>query len=102
MEKYKQLCVWPGTIVGLDKKGEFESFMFDEFKVRVKYECEVLTKPYFDEGGKVIPETGGRNDLFFYLHNNDISKFAIQRLSMGIRWWEDCVSYNDCRGIYTE
>jgi len=29
------------------------------------------------------------DDLFFYIADKDISKFAVPRLQMGIRWWED-------------
>jgi hypothetical protein len=36
-----------------------------------------------------VEGTGGRNDVFFYVHDNDIDKFSVPRLSMGIRWWED-------------
>ena len=40
-------------------------------KVDVHFETEVKTLP--DETGE-----GGRNDLFFYIADNDISKFAVQ------------------------
>lgn len=73
---FTQLCVWPGTIVGKDGIDEFEEFMKENFKSRVKYETEVVLD-------------SGRNDLFFYIHTDDIMKFAVPRLSYGIRWWED-------------
>ena len=75
-KKFEQLCVWPATIVGKDQIKEFEKFMKKEFKSRVKYETEVVLK-------------NGRNDLLFYIHTDDINKFAVPRLSYGIRWWED-------------
>ena len=78
-----QLCVWPACKVGNKKKQlEFLAFMKETFDVRVKYADEVLTLP--DASGK-----GGRNDLFFYVHNEDIPKFAVKRLPYGISWWED-------------
>ena len=82
--KFNQLCVWPGTVVGDSKKvqEDFVKFFKDELGVTVKYETEVKTLP--DETGP-----GGRNDLFFYIADDDISKFAVPRLSMGIRWYED-------------
>lgn len=88
---YTQLCVWQGTIVGKKKVGEFTKFMKDEFGARVKYEAEVKTLPdaYKDE------TTGGRNDLFFYVHNEDILAFALKRLKVGIRWWEDVLGNGD-------
>jgi hypothetical protein len=84
MKKFNQLCVWPGTIVGKDQIKDFENFMLENVGVRVKYMEEVKTLPTPGEEG-----TGGRNDVFFYIHDKDISKFALPRLSMGIRWWED-------------
>ena len=102
MEKYTQLCVWPGIIIGADKKEEFEQFIKTEMNTRVKYYPEVETLPDLDKNKEPIPDTGGRNDLFFYVHSDDISKFAVPRLSMGIRWWEDVVKYNDnSRHLYT-
>lgn len=74
--KFNQLCVWPSTEVGKERVKEFVKFMKDEFKSRVQYVDEVILK-------------NGRNDLFFYIHDDDINKFAVPRLSYGIRWWED-------------
>ena len=80
--QFNQLCVWPGTVVGKDEITALEAFFKDEMGVTIKYETEVITLP--DETGP-----GGRNDLFFYIADDDISKFAVPRLSMGIRWYED-------------
>ena len=100
--QFTQLCVWPGVIVGQEEKQDFENFMLDSFNVRVKYHTEVQTQPDLDESGNPVPETGGRNDLFFYVHTDDIANFAVARLKAGIRWWEDVVGYNDNRHLYTE
>lgn len=86
MEQFNQLCVWPATIVGKDRIQEFNDFMHDEFGIRSKYECEVE-----------LPS--GRNDLLFFIHQDDVMKFAIERLEYGIRWWED-VFYNNQDGEY--
>ena len=83
--KFNQLCVWPGTVVGKDEITALEAFFKDEMGVTVKFETEVKTLP--DTPG--CTETGGRNDVFFYIADDDISKFAIPRLQMGIRWYED-------------
>jgi hypothetical protein len=100
---YIQLCVWPGTILGDNSPEDLEKFFLDEMNTRVKYKCEVKTKPDLDESGNPIPDTGGRNDLFFYVHSEDIGHFAIPRLKMGIRWWEDVISYNDnSHHLYSE
>ena len=102
MNQSKQLCVWPGTVLGKSTPQELEQFFLDEMGVRVKYYTEVKTLPDLDEYGEPIPDTGDRNDLFFFIHDDDTSKFALPRLRMGIRWWEDVVKYNDNRHLYTE
>ena len=86
-KEFNQLCVLEGTVVGNSKKvqEDFVKFFKDEMGVDVHFETEVKTLP--DEPGCTL--TGGRNDLFFYIADNDISKFAVPRLRMGIRWWED-------------
>ena len=99
MNKYNQLCLWSGTVVGEDQVQSFEDH-FKELGFRVKYEIEVTTKPDI-ENGEVVDDTGGRNDLLFYIHDDDIGIFAVPRLNMGIRWWEDVVSYNDNSHLYT-
>ena len=68
MKKYNQLCVWPATVVGKDDVKDLEDFFKKEMDVRVKYKTEVLTNPDLDENGNEVPDTGGRNDLFFYVH----------------------------------
>jgi hypothetical protein len=68
----------------------------------VKYHTEVKTKPDIDENGEIVPGTGRRNDLFFYVHSDDISGFAVKRLQIGIRWWEDMIVYNDNAHLYSE
>jgi len=93
---FSQVCVWPATIVGEDKISEFEEFMKSEFNARVKYLEEIKTLP--GDGGE-----GGRNDVFFSVHKDDIGHFSIPRLQYGIRWIEDVLApgnYND--PIYPE
>jgi hypothetical protein len=101
MENFTQLCVWPGTIVGTESKDDFEKFFLDEMEVRVQYLTEVKTLPDRDVNGMPVRETGDRNDCFFYVHSEDVGKFARPRLAMGIRWWEDVIKYNDNSHLYT-
>jgi hypothetical protein len=84
MENFSQVCVWEGTVVGADDIKTFEDWVQDVWKVRAKYCEEVLTLPTPGVEG-----TGGRNDLFFRIHDEDIQKFAVPRISIGVRWWED-------------
>ncbi len=101
MENFTQLCVWPATVLGDSTPQDLESFFLNEMKTRIKYHTEIQTLPDLDSAGNPIPETGGRNDVFFYVHSDDIVNFAVPRLQMGIRWWEDVVKYNDNRHMYT-
>ena len=84
MEDFNQVCVWEGTVVGKEEVKNFEEWIQNEFGVRAKYCEEVETLPTPGEEG-----TGGRNDLFFRVHNDDVQKFSVPRLLVGIRWWED-------------
>ena len=81
-KQFNQLCVMEGTLMPEGGAKELESFFKDEMGVEVRFETQVKTLP--DETGE-----GGRSDLFFYIADDDISKFAVPRMSMGIRWWED-------------
>lgn len=91
---FTQLCVWEGVTLDGFTIQEFENYMFDNFGTRIKHETEVTTLPDLDGNGNQIPETGGRNDVFFYAHTDDIPKFAVPRLQAGIRWWEDVINNN--------
>ena len=86
--QFNQLCVLQGCLMPEGGAKELESFFKDEMGVTVKFETEVKTLPDTPE----CTETGGRNDVFFYIADDDISKFAVPRLSMGIRWYEDVLS----------
>ena len=101
---FVQLCVWPGTTLLDATPKEFEDWMAskDGLEVRIKFECEVKTLPDLDDFEDPIPDTGGRSDLFFYVHVDDQDAFAIKRIPLGIRWWEDVIKYNKgSRHLYT-
>jgi hypothetical protein len=91
---FKQLCVWPGIVLEDSTTKDLEDFFMNEMGVRIKYHTEIQTYPDLDSNGSPIEGTGGRNDLFFFVHAEDINKFSVRRLGMGIRWWEDVISYN--------
>tara|TARA_S200002703_G_scaffold117328_1_gene102941 strand:- start:4099 stop:4461 length:363 start_codon:yes stop_codon:yes gene_type:complete len=97
MSKFNQLCVLQGTIMPDGGAEELEKFFKEEMGVTVKFETQVKTLPDTPE----CTETGGRNDLFFYIADDDIGKFAVPRLQMGIRWWEDVLG-NGGGNLYTE
>ena len=94
---YVQVCVWSATVVGANNIEEFEQFFLDEMNTRVQYLEEIETGPDYKDG-RPVPDTGGRNDLFFAVHKDDVMNFAVPRLAMGIRWIEDCYLNADERG----
>ena len=88
LPNYTQVCIFPGLLVDQDKIQEFTDQIKEVFDTRVQYLETILTKPDVDN-----PEnTGGRSDVFFAVHQDDIEKFAVKRLQYGIRWIEDAMS----------
>ena len=86
---YDQVCIWPGTLVGEKDIELFEKFFLKEFGTRVQYLESIVTKP---DVGDFSGETGGREDVFFTVHKDDIEKFTIPRFRLGIKWIEDVLS----------
>lgn len=94
-KNFNQVVVWEGTTVlspGIEDSiriKEFINFIKTEFKgVRAQYLEEIKTFPD-KKNGKLIEGTGGRSDLLFAVHKDDIEKFAVARLAYGMRWIED-------------
>jgi len=96
--KFTQLCVWPSTTLGENTVEDLVQFFVDTFDTRIKFEEIVLTLPD-KKDGIIVKDTGGRSDIFFYAHTDDLSKFSVPRLNYGIRWWEDVVG-NGSHQIY--
>ena len=85
------LVVWEGTVVEPNEVDEFEEWVQEEFGVSAQYETQYETLPTM-QLGEPVQNTGGRNDLLFWVSQEDIGKFAIPRLAYGMRWWSDAVS----------
>ena len=89
---YTQMCVWPSTIVEPGDEDKVQDFFKEQFGLKnpVHVVGCVITQP--DKvNGEPVPDTGGRCDFLFFVHNDDIGKFAVPRLQYGISWWEDVV-----------
>ena len=99
-EGFDLVCVWPATLVDKEQISEFEDWFKNEFGIECQYLEEVKTFPDRDEDGNIVEDTGGRNDVFFAIKNEDVPKFAIKRLGYGIRWAEDAVPQDE--NIYPE
>ena len=100
---FNQLCVWQGVTLSEDQYEDFVDFFAESLNTRIQLMEVVLTNPDLDDG-EPIPETGGRSDILFYVHDEDIEHFAIARLQLdgAPRWWEDVVSYNDNSHLYDQ
>lgn len=89
---FTQVCVWLGTVVADDEISEMVSFFKKKMGVRVQYLESIVTGPDSGDGAIGIcgvAGTGGRVDVFLAVHDDDIAKFALARLGLGIRWIED-------------
>lgn len=95
--KFNQLCVWQGTVLGDSTVKDFTNFFKEKFNTRIQFCEEVITN-----GSVERNEKGGRHDILFYIHDDDISHFALSRFEIGIRWWEDVVFYNDGSYLYDQ
>lgn len=90
-DNFKQPVVWPGTIVTDDQTAELEAFILAELGSRAKYIGCFYTLP--GDGGN-----GSRADAIFYVHSEDLNKFAVRRFQFGMRWVEDVLD-NEARRI---
>lgn len=88
---YTQVCVWEGCLVPPEQLEQFKQFMLDELHARVQFLETIPTLPDV-ENGRAVEGTGGRHDVFFAVHKEDVNKFAVPRLSYGIRWVEDVMN----------
>jgi hypothetical protein len=98
---YSQVCIIMGAAIPPEAQKHytafFEKLFKAEFGVRVQYLETILTKPDLDEDGNPVPETGGRSDIFFAIHDDDVLSFSTSRLKLSAygftpRWVEDVLS----------
>jgi hypothetical protein len=95
---YNQVAVWPATILNESEYEDFKSFVAEHCAgTRVEVLGTFETLPDMQDGVPV-PETGGRRDVYFRIHNEDVAKFAIPRFQFGMRWLEDVLD-NDASHV---
>ena len=85
MKTYQQVSVLQGLELSGMTPDDFEKLIMKEFSVRTKYLETIVTLP--DSNGP-----GGRSDVMIAVHNEDISRYSVARLSFGGRWFEDVVN----------
>lgn len=85
--KFEQVCVWPFTLCEQNEAEAFTAFFADKFGVKVKFIGE----------NKVNDK---QTDVLFYIASDDIGKFAVPRLQIGIRWLEDVVANAEANSAF--
>ena len=95
MEGYTQVCVWPDQILpGTNIKNFIQYFRDQGF--RIQHLETLITSCDRDNFGVPIPETGGRIDVIFAIHDDDLMRFCTSILRKKVRWIEDVLD-NEAR-----
>lgn len=82
--EYQQVVVWPSTLLGDASPEDFAKWIETEFNgTRIKDAIEYKVN-------------NTRTDLVFRVSAKDIPKFAVARLSYGMRWLEDVMNNDNC------
>lgn len=85
--EFSQVCIWEGTTLGKHTPQEMLEYISQNCGgARLHYLEQVTTNP---DPGDTDLKAGGRVDQVFAVHRDDTAKFAVPRLSLGIRWIED-------------
>jgi hypothetical protein len=99
-EDYTYLCVIQGLSIEESDVPDFEAFLLDKCGTRVQFLETYRTLPDLCDGIPVA-DTGGRADVIFSVHKNDIAKLHLgHRMELGIRWLDDAIS--NAPDIYEE
>jgi len=99
-ENYHQVCVVHGLVVEDSEIKEFEEKIEEVLHARIQFLETIVTGPDL-ENEKPVKDTGGRHDVFFAVHKDDVVKFAVPRMKFGIRWIEDVLAeWNYSSPIY--
>ena len=77
---FTQVYVWPGTLLPEDEIGKFIDFLSSQFGVRGQYLETIITLQCEKDG----PDSGGRHDVFFAVHDDDVRAFSAARLEWGM------------------
>ena len=100
-EGFSQVLMMHGVDAPPSAK-EFEELVGKALNgAKIQYLEQVFTRPSYDEDGWKIEGTGGRSDLLFAVHNDDMGAgFSLLRLQFGMHWIEDVIRYNDNAHLY--
>lgn len=91
--KFSTVAVWHNTLLAKEQVADFVAFIKDGLNSRIQFLETIWTKPDLDEQGDPVPKTGGGSDLFFAVHDEDVSKFSTQRFKYSdMRWLTDVIA----------
>ena len=89
-EPFVQMAIWQGTTVKESEHEDVANFFLTRLDSRI--ECIGC-----------VTTSGGRHDFAFFVHSEDVPKFAIRRFAVmqgdTPRWWGD-VFFNNQQAIY--
>lgn len=95
-EGYKQVLVIEGVYLEGDHQiPEFEGIIKESLGLEhsPQYLETITTWPDKDREGKDVPGTGDRSDIFFAVHEEDVTpSMSVKRLQLKMRWVEDVLS----------
>ena len=94
-ENYKIAVMWHDACFDPTRLAAFKRLFKEEFGLAhdIRWIGEVIT---FKTPG--VPDTGGRHDVAFLVHEDDIPKISVtHRLELGFRWFWDVIGNGDSR-----
>ena len=96
-ENYKTTVIWQNVDFDIKTLHIFKNLFKKEFELEhdIKWIGVLITNKTPN-----VPNTGGRHDAAFLVHNNDLSKISnMHRIKLGFSWWEDVV-FNGGLSLY--
>jgi len=86
---YTVVCVWPAMILGEGQEQKMVDRFKTEFDTRIQFLEVIFTEPDPQDSN---PDAGGRSDIFFAIHKEDVGKFVIPKLQIRARWLCDVLA----------
>ena len=98
-ETYRRVYAWKNCIID---ESIFPKVMLKHFGIRAKFLDYAITNPTVDHLGKIVEGSGGRKDVLFVVHTNDIARFEIPRRDALIHTLDEMLSTEFRFLIYPE
>jgi len=103
-DNFTQVCVNHGIYLPDDwTEKDFEDYFYELFEVKIQFLEEIKTFPDTDDRGDPIEGTGGRSDIFFAVHDDNLAQITGLRFRTKHRWIEDVLAKDNYTSpIYPE